>query len=65
MDFKSFVDKAKEAAATVTDQAKSVITTPAVQTEAPQNIEALAASEGGELVPVGDAGVPAAPAQTK
>ena len=65
MDFKSFVDKAKEAAATVTEQAKTAMATPVVQTDPPQNVEALAASESGELVPVGDAGVPAAPAQTK
>lgn len=65
MDFKSFVDKAKEAAATVSEQAKAAMATPAVQTEAPQNIEAQIASEGGELVPAGEAGVPAAPAQSK
>lgn len=65
MDFKSFVDKAKEAAATVTEQAKTAMATPVVQTDPPQNIEALAAGEGGELVPVGDASVPAAPAHTK
>ena len=65
MDFKSFVDKAKEAAATVTEQAKTAMATPAVQTDPPQNIEALATSEGGELVPAGDAGVPAATAHPK
>jgi hypothetical protein len=65
MDFKSFVDKAKEAAATVSEQAKAAMATPAVQTEPPQNIEAQIAGEGGELVPAGEAGVPAAPVQTK
>jgi hypothetical protein len=54
MDFKSLVDKAKEAAATVSEQAKTAMATPVVQTDPPQNIEALAASEGGELVPVGE-----------
>jgi hypothetical protein len=65
MDFKSFVDKAKEAAATVSEQAKAAMATPAVQTEPPQNIEAQIAGEGGELVPAAEAGVPAAPVQTK
>jgi hypothetical protein len=65
MDFKSFVDKAKEAAATVGEQAKAAMATPAVQTDPPQNIEAQIASEGGELVPAGEAGVPATPAQSK
>jgi len=59
MDFKSFVDKAKEAAAAVSEQAKTALVTPVTPTEAPQNIEALAASEGGELVPAGEAGAPA------
>ena len=65
MDFKSLVDKAKEAAVAVGEQAKSAMVTPAVQTEAPQNIEALAASEGGELVPAGETAVPAAQSPTK
>lgn len=64
MDFKSFVDKAKEAAAAVSEQAKTALVTPVVPTEAPQNIEAQAA-EGGALVPSGDAGAPTAPVQGK
>lgn len=63
MDFKSFVDKAKEAATAVGEQAKSALVTPAVPTDAPQNVEALAA-EGGELAAAGES--PAlAPAQSK
>ena len=58
MDFKSFVDKAKEAAVAVSEQAKTAMATPVVQTEPPQNVEALAASEGGELV-VAEAPAPA------
>lgn len=48
MDFKGFVDKAKEAAAAVTEQAKTAMATPApAQTPAPENLEATMA-EGGE-----------------
>jgi hypothetical protein len=65
MDFKSFVDKAKEAAATVSEQAKTAMATPAVQTDPPQNIEAQVASDGGELVPAGEAGGPAVAGQSK
>jgi hypothetical protein len=59
MDFKGFVDKAKSAAATAAEQAKTALATPVVQTEAPQNVEALA-GEAGELVLAGEGGVPAA-----
>lgn len=58
MDFKGFVDKAKGAAAAAAEQAKTALATPAVQTDAPQNIEALA-GEGGDLVPVNEGGAPA------
>jgi hypothetical protein len=63
MDFKSFVDKAKEAANAVTEQARTALVTPVTPTEAPQNIEAQA-SEGGELVPVAPPGAPAAPSKS-
>ncbi|HYD72097.1 MAG TPA: hypothetical protein VEF55_03100 [Candidatus Binatia bacterium] len=65
MDFKSFVDKAKEAAATVGEQAKAAMATPAIQAEPLHNVEAQIASEGGALVPAGEAGALAAPAQGK
>jgi len=55
MDFKSFVDKAKEAAAAAAEQAKNAMATPAAVQTPPVNIEATAA-EGGEIVPVGDSG---------
>jgi hypothetical protein len=55
MDFKSFVDKAKEAAASAAEQAKTAMATP-TQTPAPVNIEAAV---GAELVPVSEAGLPA------
>jgi hypothetical protein len=58
MDFKSLVDKAKEAATAVGEQAKTALTTPVVQTEPPQNIEAQATSEGA-LVPAEEAAPPA------
>jgi hypothetical protein len=64
MDFKSLVDKAKEAAVAVGEQAKTAMAAPVVQTEPAQNIEALAASEGGELTPVGEGSVPAPQSKT-
>jgi len=51
MDFKGFVDKAKDAAAAVTEQTKAAMATPS----APTNLEAAPPAEGGELVPAGDA----------
>lgn len=62
MDFKNFVDKAKEAANAVSEQAKTVMASPSsVQTPPPENLEA--AGENTELVLAGEAGLPA-PAPT-
>jgi hypothetical protein len=59
MDFKSIVDKAKEAAAAAAEQAKSaIVTAPAVQTPPPENLEATA-GEGRDLAPVEEASPPA------
>lgn len=48
MDLKSFVDKAKEAAAAVTEQAKSAMATPAAETPRPENLQVAAPAEDGE-----------------
>jgi hypothetical protein len=57
MDLKGFVDKAKEAAAAVTEQAKSAMATaPAAPMH---NLEAVPAGESGNLVVSGDASAPA------
>ena len=58
MDFKGFVDKAKEAAAAASEQAKAALTT-TTQQAPPVNVEAMP-QEGGELVPAGEA-APAPP----
>lgn len=61
MDFKSFVDKAKEAAAAAAEQAKTAMATSVPAQTPPVNIEA-AAAEGGDVVVPSEAGAPA-PAQ--
>ncbi|MGQ0532830.1 MAG: hypothetical protein ACT4OF_09110 [Caulobacteraceae bacterium] len=48
MDLKSFVDKAKEAAAAVTEQAKSAMASPASEAPAPDSLEVAAPAEDGE-----------------
>lgn len=58
MDFKGFVDKAKEAATAASEQAKAALNT--TQQAPPVNVEAMP-QEGGELVPAGET----APAPTK
>jgi hypothetical protein len=60
MDLKGFVDKAKEAAAAVTEQAKSAMTT--APAPPARNVEAEATGEGGGLVVSTEAPAPA-PAQ--
>lgn len=57
MDFKGFVDKAKEAAAAASEQAKAALAT---TQQAPVNVEAMP-QEGGELVPAGEAAPAPAP----
>jgi hypothetical protein len=59
MDLKGFVDKAKEAAAAVTEQAKTAMTTSALpQVGPPENIEATAAGQGTDLVAADGAPLP-------
>jgi hypothetical protein len=60
MDFKSFVDKAKEAAAAAAEQAKTAMATPAPVQAPPVNIEA--AAESGDVVVSSEPSAPA-PAQ--
>lgn len=66
MDFKTIVDKAKEAAAAAAEQAKNAMAMPApAQMPPPVNMEAVAA-EGGDLIETGEASAPApAPVQNK
>jgi hypothetical protein len=61
MDFKSLVDKAKEAAAAAAEQAKSAMATPA-QTPPTVNVEAMAGEDA--LVPASETGA-LAPAQNR